>query len=77
MKQFTKIRFFLLIKGNNNISFSLENEYEQFAEQLFAEGNACTDKVAYHNALVYTRVELGNLTKTSEKKCYNLYPKGH
>jgi hypothetical protein len=75
MKHLTKTIFFLLLKGKNNIS--LENEYEQFAEQLFAEGNTCTDRVVYHNALVYTRVELGNLTKTSEKKCGNLYPQSH
>ena len=74
MKHLTKTIFFLLLKGKNNISFSLENEYEQFAKQLFAEGNTCTDRAVYHNELVYTRVELDNLTKTSEKKCGNLYP---
>jgi hypothetical protein len=69
MKQFTKTRFFLLIKENNNDPSSLEDEYEKFACHLFAEGINCTDKTAYHNALVYTHAELASLTEILGKKC--------
>lgn len=69
MKQFTKTRFFLLIKENNNNLSLLEGEYEKFAGHLFAEGIACTDKTAYRNVLVYTHAELVSLTEVSEKKC--------
>jgi hypothetical protein len=77
MKQFTKTRFFLLIKENNNDLSSLEDEYKKFACHLFAEGIACTDKTAYHNALVYTCVELASLTEVSKKKRDNLCPQIH
>lgn len=74
MKQFTKIRFFRLIKENNNNLSLLEDEYEKFACHLFAE-NMGTNKETYHNALVYTRAELANLLMmASGKKCGNLYP---
>jgi hypothetical protein len=78
MKRFTKARFFLLIKENNNNLSLLEDEYEKFACHLFAEGITCIDKAAYHSRLVYTRVELASLlTRVSEKKCNNLYPQSH
>jgi hypothetical protein len=72
MKQFTETHFFLLIKENNNNPSSLEDEYEKFACHLLAEGIACTNKGMYYNALVYTHVELTNLTGVSGKKCLNL-----
>jgi hypothetical protein len=77
MRQFTKTHFFLLLKGNNNNLSELEDEYEKFACHLLAEGIACTNKGMYHSALVYTHVELVNLTRVSGKKCLNLSPKVH
>jgi hypothetical protein len=78
MKQFIQMKFFLLIKENNNNLSSLEDEYEKFACHLFAEGITCIDKTAHHSMLIYTRVELaGLLTRVSEKKCNNLYPQSH
>jgi hypothetical protein len=68
MKQFTTTRLFLLLEGNNNNLSSLEDEYEKFACHLFAESVACTDRSAYRNELVYTRVELTSFTRVSGKK---------
>ncbi|MDR3184316.1 MAG: hypothetical protein LBT49_02800 [Prevotellaceae bacterium] len=78
MKRFTKVRFFLLVKENNDNLFSLEDEYEKFACHLFAENIADTNKEACHKSLVYTRVELASLlTRVSKKKYNNLYPQSH
>jgi hypothetical protein len=77
MNQFTITRLFLLLKGNNNNLSSLEDEYEKFACHLFAESVACTDKAVYHNALVYTHVELANLTGVSGKKCKDFCSQSH
>jgi hypothetical protein len=48
---------------------TLQNEYDDFAEFVFSEGRASTDKNAYLDMLVYTRVELSGLTGISGKKC--------
>lgn len=45
----------------------LKNGYEEFVVLLFSEKTAFTDKVTYHNKLVYTRVELASLTGASKK----------
>ena len=72
MKRFAKTEFFHLIKTNNNNPSLLEDEYEKFVWYLFAENSVCTNKEAYYNALIYTRVELASLTGVSKKKCGNL-----
>jgi hypothetical protein len=72
VKQFIQTDFFLLLKGNGNNPFLLENKYEKFACHLFAEGITCIDKTAYRNILVYNHVELTNLTGVSKKNRFNL-----
>ncbi|MDR2805919.1 MAG: hypothetical protein LBB85_09855 [Dysgonamonadaceae bacterium] len=77
MKRFVKTKFFFLLKESKNIqSSSLNFEYDEFVSLLFA-GNAAMDKVAYHNALVYTAVELTSLTEVSGKKCGKVSSKSH
>jgi hypothetical protein len=78
MKRFTKTRFFLLIKENNNNLSSLEDEYEKFSCHLFAENIVDTNKETYHSSLIYTRVELESLLmRGSKKKCDNIYSQSH
>ncbi|MDR2773471.1 MAG: hypothetical protein LBC19_01800 [Tannerella sp.] len=75
MKRFTKTNFFLLLKESKNIqSSSLSDGYNEFAGLLFA-GNTAMDKEEYHNALVYTSVELASLTEVSEKKYEGIFKK--
>jgi hypothetical protein len=74
MKQFTKTRFFRLVKDEKRISLSvLAKAYDDFACSLFAANTAATDKVLYHNALCYIHAELKSLQQFSgsEKKCVN------
>ena len=67
MNQLTNTHFFLLLKKNGNDTSELEQEYDKFIALLFAEGNTFKDRIAYLNTLVYTRVELSELTKVSKK----------
>jgi predicted GTPase len=77
MERFTKTKFFLSLKESKNIqSSSLNDEYDEFVSLLFA-GNVGIGKEAYHNALVYTSVELISLTQVSEKKCSKVSSKSH
>jgi hypothetical protein len=82
MKQFISTKFFLSLqessqKGIDVDTKVLANEYDKFVLLLFSESAASTDRVAYHNMLVYTRVELVNLTGVSGKKCVRLPEKIH
>jgi hypothetical protein len=77
MERFTKTKFFLLLKENKNIQSSpLNDAYNEFVRLLFA-GNDGMEKVSYHNALVYTSVELVSLTDVSEKKYSKIPAKSH
>jgi hypothetical protein len=77
MERFTKTKFFLSLKENKNIqSSSLNDAYDEFVRLLFAE-SAGMEKVSYHNALVYTSVELAGLTDVLEKKCSKIPAKSH
>jgi hypothetical protein len=73
MKKFISTKFFLALreasqKGADIDVRVLENSYNKFFRLLFSENAAFTGRVAYHNALVYTRVELAALTGIPEKK---------
>jgi hypothetical protein len=82
MKRFIKTKFFLALqeasqKGFDLDSQVLQNRYNKFVLLLFSESAAFTDKAAYHNALVYTRVELAGLTRGAGKKYRNLSRKSY
>ncbi|MDR0412211.1 MAG: hypothetical protein LBH61_00200 [Dysgonamonadaceae bacterium] len=73
MKKFISTKLFLALqeasqKGIDIDARVLENSYDKFVRLLFSENAASTNKVAYHNALVYIRVELACLTEIPEKK---------
>jgi hypothetical protein len=73
MKKFISTKLFLALqeasqKGADIDARVLENSYNKFFRFLFSENAASTNRVAYHNALVYTRVELAVLTEIPEKK---------
>jgi hypothetical protein len=77
MERFTKTKFFLSLKESKNIQISsLNYEYDEFVRILFA-GNTAMDKVEYHNALVYTGIELVNLIWVSKKKYNKVSSKSH
>jgi hypothetical protein len=77
MERFTKTKFFLSLKESKNIqASSLNYEYDEFARILFA-GNVAMGKVEYHNALVYTGMELVNLIGVSRKKYNKVSSKSH
>ena len=77
MKQLTNSCFFLILKGNGNDRLVLEHEYDNFANLLFTEGSAFTDRMAHRNTLVYTRIELSVLMMVSKKKYIDLCRKSH
>jgi hypothetical protein len=81
MKQFISTKLFLALQEasqkNTDIDVhALENSYGEFANLLF-KGCTAVDKSAYHSILVYTRVELANLTGVSGKKCLVLPCQGY
>jgi len=78
MKQFIKTKFFLALQEASQKGFDLDSQvlqkvYDEFVLLLFSGSAAFTDKAAYRNVLVYTRVELAGLTKGTGKKCDNLF----
>jgi hypothetical protein len=82
MKRFISTKFFLSLqeasqKGIDMDAQVLANRYDRFVLLLFSESAASTDRVAYRNMLVYTRVELASLRGVSEKKCVRLSEKIH
>jgi hypothetical protein len=82
MKRFIETKLFLALqeasqKGVDIDAQTLENSYDEFVMLVFHESTASTDRAAYHNTLVYTRVELKSLTEVSGKKCSNLFTESH
>jgi hypothetical protein len=82
MKKFISTKFFLALqeasqKGIDKNAGVLKNGYDEFVESVFRGRTAFTDKAAYHDALVYTRVELATLPEVSEKKCGGLSAQSH
>jgi hypothetical protein len=54
----------------------LRNGYGEFVKYVFQGRTAFPDKSAYHDAIVYTRVELATLPEISGKKCGSLAAQG-
>jgi hypothetical protein len=76
MKQFISTKLFLALQeaSQKDIDIEvqvLESSYDEFVSLLFKDCSA-VDKSVYHNILVYTHVELANLTGVSGKKCRDL-----
>jgi hypothetical protein len=68
MKRFIQTEFFILIKTNKNVPLSyMEQAYDEFTLSVFAGYNVMR-RMAYRNALIYTREELIVLSKSIEKK---------
>lgn len=81
MKRFITTKLFGALlsasqKGTVIDAKELENRYDEFAGLLFSE-NAVSNRAAYRNALVYTRIELAGLTGVPGKKCGNLSSQSH
>ena len=72
MTQLANTKFFLLIKGNEENTSVLQQEYENFAACMFSESKTATDRDEYHNLLAYTYVELSCLEAETKKKCFCL-----
>jgi hypothetical protein len=77
MKRFISTKLFLTLqeasqKGIDRDAKVLQNGYGKFVKSVFQGKTAFTDKSAYHDALVYTRVELATLPEVSGKKCGGL-----
>jgi hypothetical protein len=75
-------RFFRLLqeasqKGINMDAKVLQNGYDEFVMSVFQDKTAFCDKAAYHDALVYTRVELATLLGVSGKKYGSLSSQSH
>ena len=83
MKKLVLTKFFRTLReasqtGIDADGVTLQNEYDDFAELVFSEGKAATDKHDYHDTLIYTRAELsGLLTGVSGKKCSNISWQSH
>jgi hypothetical protein len=76
-RNFISTKFFLALQeasqnGIDKDAKVLQNGYDKFVESVFQGKTAFTDKSAYHDALVYTRVELATLPELSGKKCGTL-----
>jgi hypothetical protein len=73
MKQFISTKLFLALQESlqNGIDVDtkvLRNDYDEFVNFVFQGRIAFTDRSAYHDALVYTHVELATLPEASRKK---------
>jgi hypothetical protein len=82
MKRFISTKLFLALqeasqKGIDVDAKVLQNGYDEFVNSVFQGRTAFTDKSAYHDALVYTSVELATLPEVSEKKCDCLFAQNH
>jgi hypothetical protein len=80
MKRFISTKFFCILQEASQKSIDidaqvLENSYGEFVNFLFRDYTD-VNKAVYRNALVYTRIELDNLTGVPGKKCLNLSSKG-
>jgi hypothetical protein len=82
MKRFISTKFFFSLKEVSQTGIDidaqvLENGYDEFAILLFSEYAAFTDKSAYYNTLVYTRIELISLVGVSGEKYGCIPEKSH
>jgi hypothetical protein len=72
MNRFISTKLFLALqeasqKGIDRDAKVLKNGYDEFVMSIFQGRTAFTDKAAYHDVLVYTRVELATLSEVSGK----------
>ena len=81
MKDLVSTNFFrILQEGIDKDADTLQNEYDDFANTVFSFGNVCAectrlnsiDRISCYNLLIYTRVELSSLIKTSGKNAAEL-----
>jgi hypothetical protein len=82
MKRFISTKLFLTLqdasqKGIDMDAKVLQNGYDEFVESVFQGKTAFCDKAAYHDALIYTRVELATLPDVSGKKYGSLSSQSH
>jgi hypothetical protein len=82
MNRFISTKLFLALqdasqKGIGKDAKVLKNDYDEFVEFVFRGRTAFTDKATYHDALVYTCVELATLPEVSGKKCGGLSSQSH
>jgi hypothetical protein len=82
MNEFISTKLFLTLrdasqKGIDRDAKILQNDYDEFVMFVFQGKTAFTDKAAYHDALVYTRVELDTLPDVSGKKYGSLSSQSH
>jgi len=74
MKRFIETKFYFILQEASQRGIDLngkilQNRYDEFIKLLFSENTVSTNKMVYHNTLIYTRVELSGLAKVSGKKC--------
>ncbi|MDR2680105.1 MAG: hypothetical protein LBC47_04765 [Tannerella sp.] len=77
MKRFISTKLSLALQGSSQKGIDrdakvLKSGYDEFVESVFQGRTSFTDKAAYHDALVYTRVELATLPEVLGKKCGGL-----
>jgi hypothetical protein len=82
MKRFISTKLFLALqeasqRGIDTDAKVLQNGYDKFVKSVFQGRTAFADKSAYHDALVYTGVELATLPEVSGKKCGGLSAQSH
>ncbi|KAA6318090.1 hypothetical protein EZS27_031854 [termite gut metagenome] len=66
MKQFIRMRLFSIIGEPSQSNFDasqLNSAYDEFACRLFSEGIAGSNKLAFHQTLCYTHIELTGLRR--------------
>jgi hypothetical protein len=82
MNRFISTKLFLALqeasqKGIDMDAKVLQNGYDEFVESVFHGKTAFCDKAAYHDALIYARVELATLPDVSGKKYGSLSSQSH
>jgi hypothetical protein len=82
MNEFISTKLFLTLrdasqKGIDRDAKVLKNGYDEFVVSVFQGKTAFCNKTAYHDALVYTRVELASLPDVSGKKYGSLSSQSH
>ena len=82
MDKFISTKLFLALqdasqKGIDKDAKVLRNGYDEFAISVFQGRTVFTDKAAYHDALVYSRVELTTLPEIAGKKYGSLSLQGY
>lgn len=82
MKRFVSTKLFRSLQkaSVNGIEVDaevLKNGYDEFATLLFPSGISLAERAACHNALVYTRIELSEMSGTLGEKNSRLSSQDH